>query len=921
MIFKRSLLTTCILLGLAGCGGSDDEGSSTDNGHQTPTEIVFPSNPSDIVFQFVPAPDRAGEYDLQITNNGDKPISPGGWRMYFPNTQVDIIDEQFESLDAVSKTGIAWAPSSSFQPIGVGQTVRYKVMISVMAKGRVVQDQGAPYFSSIATDGFETVLGSATVKPTDNMMPFVSPGPIMFFPTPREPSTLYDLRYQFSDVAYDRVMSTRLKDIGSAFLPTEPETTAVGKVNQKFIPFPKEVIQGVGNLDLTDATFMINTSQSNGTDLSFEKTSLEKILEQWGYDEGSATPVTINLVVSPTAFDDTIDRAGSYKLNVGRTIDITGKDEAGVYYGIQSLSRLLYSARDTRKMPKLEVKDGPSLDDRVFLLDTVRHFTQVDKIKQMIDVISTLKMNVFTLGVNNDGAWRLEIPSIPEMAQIGGKTGHEYANSADPETNLSRKPQEKTTVFNTEPVLPPYLYNGPETRHEYYSKAQIVELIKYAAERHVYFNLEINSIGHSGALVDIMEFTDYQITDPEDMSPIGNFQGAPRLGAVNPCMPDTYVFWRTVFGDVKGMYDEAGVKMKSINLGGDEVPTYTNTSSPACERLGILQMKDMPDDGSGLINEIEFRKKIQTQVQTRHYTEIKAAAQEVLGGDVMLQFWNDIAGHIDPAAIDQAKTEFWMWGPISKGNPDASGWHNQRSALTSGARVAMAAGGISYFDMPTVAHESEYGLVSMNYLTERRVYSANPFSDYEYGLGGQFADAAKNVNSMVAALWHETVLTEQAKDRLMFPRMLPFADHAWNWGENRVSEIENPELGRTYTHFNQIMREVELPLLHAAGIDYRVDLAGAKAGENGVSATNMYGDDIYYTVDGSIPAVDVVEDDNGVITVTPQGSTTACKPQAREDGTTTPTGLNICEGLSNISSAKFIAVDKSGHYSAVTVSK
>lgn len=938
MKLRISLIAALVATQLFGCGGSDDTGLSS-GGSGSSTEIVektFPTNTKDIVFEWVPSANTQtpDAYDLKITNNSDKPLVSGSWRLYVPNLITLITDNQF--VPVKSKQVGGYQPSASFQPIGVGQSATYKADVQVYAKGRVIQDLGGAYFSAVAPDGYEQLLGKATWRPTANMKPFASGFAAIFFPTIDDPLSMLDvLMYQSSDVVGKRVFGSRSMDnpVQDPNNPAAGIMLPIQSVKNSFIPYPKQATVSNDTLSLTDVMFNIIASDDLSNERQFLKEGIEKY---WGI-QGATNTINVELKVDPTAFTNT-DKPGSYKLDVTGHITITGIDAAGVFYGNQSLFRLLQSAKPTQQLSKQSISDGPNLSRRTFILDTVRHFSPVAEIKQLIDEMASLKLNVLTLGLNNDNAWRLEIPSIPELTNIGAKTGFGYVNTQDPESNISRKASDDNQYFDPTPMLPGAMMDGPETKHDYYSQQEMIDLIKYANARHVYLNLEINSIGHATALLDTLDFTKFKLVDDMDTSPISGFFGIPRLATANPCMPDFYKFYQTVFTDVKSMYDSAGVKMQSIHLGGDEVFAQANTESPVCENLGLLQMKDMPA-GSGDTFKSDFLREIQTDIQTYYYQNIIATAKDAFGEGVMVQFWNDLALHLKPEYIDSKNTEFWIWsGPnvdadklgqtfgmdmdllVESLGLDRAMFMDQfkasRETLSLNVKTALATNSAFYLDMPTVPHKNDFGLVTLHYSSDRRVYTFDPFKDSEYKLGSDFQSSAEKMDNIVAALWTETAVTKEMRQHLIFPRLIGFADQAWNFGEERATHTS---VGgdRTFTHFNSVLREVELPKLATDGIDYRVELPGAVVNDGMVMASTLHGDSVYYTNDGSEPAVSISFNGQAPV-ITPSGSTKPCFDVGTISGMPFEFGFSMCNELTNISGVKFIAVDKSGHISAVT---
>src|SRR5690606_20879074 len=54
---------------------------------------------------------------------------------------------------------------------------------------------------------------------------------------------------------------------------------------------------------------------------------------------------------------------------------------------------------------------------------------------------------------------------------------------------------------------------------------------------------------------------------------------------MNPALPSVYRFLDVVLDDIKKMYDEVGLKLEVVSLGGDEVPAGSWEKSPAIQAL------------------------------------------------------------------------------------------------------------------------------------------------------------------------------------------------------------------------------------------------------------------------------------------------------------------------------------------------
>lgn len=111
-----------------------------------------------------------------------------------------------------------------------------------------------------------------------------------------------------------------------------------------------------------------------------------------------------------------------YKLTVDADKDcvrIVGVTSAGVFYGIVSAISLMKSASPMEfSLPAVELVDGPRFEHRGLMVDVARHFQTKEKIKNLIDVLATYKMNKLHLHLSDDEAWRLEIPGLEELTQV-----------------------------------------------------------------------------------------------------------------------------------------------------------------------------------------------------------------------------------------------------------------------------------------------------------------------------------------------------------------------------------------------------------------------------------------------------------------------------------------------------------------------
>lgn len=175
----------------------------------------------------------------------------------------------------------------------------------------------------------------------------------------------------------------------------------------------------------------------------------------------------------------------------------------------------------------------------------------------------------------------MEIPGLEELTAVGSRRGHttDESQCLYPCYDGGYDPDAKTVG------------NG------YYSREEFIDLLKYAAERHVRIVPEIESPGHARAAIVSMrarynkyfetdpgKATEYMLSEPEDTSRYVSVQYYTD-NVMNVALPSTYRFMEKVIQELNAMYQEAGLSLYTVHLGGDEVPRGVWMGSPKCQEL------------------------------------------------------------------------------------------------------------------------------------------------------------------------------------------------------------------------------------------------------------------------------------------------------------------------------------------------
>ena len=258
------------------------------------------------------------------------------------------------------------------------------------------------------------------------------------------------------------------------------------------------------------------------------------------------------------------------------TIYISAADSAGLFYAYQTLKQL------PKEIQCMEIGDWPDLHYRSLMLDIVRNYYPVDSIRRVLDVMGQYKLNVLHLHLSDDEAWRLEIPGLPQLTEIGSKRGY--------------------TLDESECLFPMYCggwdANAKTTANGYITREEYVELLRYARERHVRVIPEIDMPGHMRAAKKAMGnlLTD-SLFDTRKYLSAQNYTD----NVINVSLPYAVEFIDHVITEIVKMYEEAGCELSHFNIGGDEVPKGALTREEHQEFinsvLAILQRYDLQPVG------------------------------------------------------------------------------------------------------------------------------------------------------------------------------------------------------------------------------------------------------------------------------------------------------------------------------------
>ena len=232
---------------------------------------------------------------------------------------------------------------------------------------------------------------------------------------------------------------------------------------------------------------------------------------------------------------------GGYQLEITPVggVRIEGNDEAGVFYGVQTLIQLLPTRAGVLPiLPTLKIIDYPRFPYRGMHLDVVRHFFLVDFIKKYIDYLALHKLNYFHWHLTDDQAWRVEMKCRPELTEKGSIREGE--------------------IFGLYPgKYQPLPYGG------YYTHEDVHEIVRYAAERHITVIPEIDIPGHCMAV--LATYPQFSTTPNEPKKAALTWGIFNKFNNVLAPKPEVFDFLKDVFSELCDLFPG-----QYIHVGGDE---------------------------------------------------------------------------------------------------------------------------------------------------------------------------------------------------------------------------------------------------------------------------------------------------------------------------------------------------------------
>lgn len=437
------------------------------------------------------------------------------------------------------------------------------------------------------------------------------------------------------------------------------------------IPMPASVAWSDASVSLTDQTRVIGPAGA--------KSTADYLARSLGLKPSERFDSIIRLALVTKS---TIANPEGYHLRAaGKEIRIEASHPSGLFYGVQTLRQLITTSGGKRVVPNVDIRDEPRFRWRGLLIDEARHFFAKPTLLKIIDEMAGYKLNVLKLHLTDYEGWRLEIPAYPKLTQVGS------------------------------------LVDG---RPQYFSAADIREIVQYATERHIMVVPEIEMPGHAGAAA--RSYPEYFNTNG---------------GAFNPGNPKTYDFIHDVLTEVAKLFPAP-----YLDFAGDEVGDETWNGMADVDRLkaeqGLKTSKDV---------QAYFGRKV-------------VAIIEGLGKRPMA--WDE---QVEAQAPKSVVIQWWR-----RDRPDVLA-----AAAKEGYDLVISPADHLYFDYPQGLGEpgapwegNKGGPQSIG-----KILGWEPVPD------SFTPQESAHVLGIEACVWTEFISTERYLQFMTFPRLLALAEVAW----------------------------------------------------------------------------------------------------------------------------------------------
>ncbi|CAI2086737.1 beta-N-acetylhexosaminidase [Serratia ficaria] len=778
---------------------------------------------------------------ITLSNDGQA-ITGGDWAIYFHSARqtLQVDNEQFR-ITHLTGDLYKLEPTATFSGFPAGQAVTIPIVAEYW---QLFKTDFVPRWYAASGDAKPKILRNTD---TEDLSRFVAP-----FTGDQWKRTKDDNNI---------LMTPASRFINNAALKTLPAAALRGQI----VPTPREVKVHPQDVDL---------SKGVALDLSaLAKPAAEAVGQRFALlgVAANAQGYPINTAIQPGRFKGPLAVSGAYELKIGRQeARVIGFDQAGVFNGLQSILSLVPSDGGS-DIATLDAKDAPRFPYRGIFLDVARNFHHKDAVLRLLDQMAAYKLNKFHFHLSDDEGWRIEIPGLPELTDVGGRRCHDLSETA---------------------CLLPQYGQGPEAYGGFFSRQDYIDIVKYAQARQIEVIPEIDMPAHARAAVVSMEArykklhaagkereaNEFRLVDPTDTSNTTSVQYFNRQSYLNPCLDSSKRFVDKVIGEIAQMHREAGQPLNTWHFGGDEAKNIrlgagcTDRLKPEAGKGIIDQSKeDKPWAKSRVCQAMIEDGKVADMAHLPSYFGLEVSQLVKAHGIGRMQAWQDGLKDAQDAgafATPRVGVNFWdtlYWG----GFDSANDWANK------GYEVIISNPDYVYMDFPYEVNPDERGYYwGTRFSDERKMFSFAPDNlpqNAETSVdrdGNRFTARSDKpwpgAYGISAQLWSETQRTDPQMEYMIFPRSLSVAERAWHrasWEQDyragreyrggKTHFVDGKALDQDWLRFANLLGQRELAKLDKGGVSYRLPVPGARVTGGKLEANiSLPGLGIEYSTDG-----------------------------------------------------------------------
>ncbi len=261
----------------------------------------------------------------------------------------------------------------------------------------------------------------------------------------------------------------------------------------------------------------------------------------FGLEPAGNSPALVIHTDKPSAPVQKLGEDESYQLTIDSAgARITAANPLGAMHGLQTLLQRVQTTPQGFALPFATITDQPRFPWRGLMIDCSRHFIPLPVIFQNLDAMEAVKLNVFHWHLSDDQGFRAESKVFP-------------------------------------------LLQGKGSNGQFYTQAQIREVIAYARDRGIRVVPEFDMPAHA---------TSWLVGYPQLGSAKGPYSIADRFGvldgAIDPTRESTYLFLNRFLAEMTALFPDA-----YFHIGGDECNGKEWDANPRIQQfMRLHRLKD-----------------------------------------------------------------------------------------------------------------------------------------------------------------------------------------------------------------------------------------------------------------------------------------------------------------------------------------